>query len=51
MAYGGLQTVPRTVFATLTDLKPGRTYHYRLAGVNDAGTSYGPDATFQTPAP
>ena len=46
--YGGLQITPRTALATLTGLKPNTTYHYRLVGVNDTGTSYGEDAIFTT---
>jgi phosphodiesterase/alkaline phosphatase D-like protein len=45
---GGEQIVPRLVFTTLMGLKPGTTYHYRLAGVNSSGTNYGEDRTFQT---
>lgn len=41
--YGGLQITPRTSFATIGELKPGTMYHYRLVGVNEAGTSYGAD--------
>jgi hypothetical protein len=57
-AYG-LQTDPRTqsadskehlAGASLTGLKPNTTYHYRLVAGNDAGTSYGLDATFTTTA-
>lgn len=36
------------VSAILTDLSPNRTYHYRVKGVNSAGTSYGIDRTFTT---
>jgi hypothetical protein len=43
--YAGIATTPRTVTATLTDLVPGTTYHYRLTAVNEVGTSYGADAT------
>ncbi len=46
--YGGLQIVPRTAFANLTNLQPGKTYHYRLVGVNETGTTLGADATFDT---
>jgi hypothetical protein len=46
--YGGLQIVPRTAIANLSNLQPGRTYHYRLVGVNETGKTYGEDATFQT---
>jgi hypothetical protein len=30
------------------DLRPGRTYHFRLVATNSAGTSYGKDETFKT---
>jgi hypothetical protein len=54
--YGGQRTepffapiiTPRTVFATLTGLKPGTVYHYRLVAVNSTGTAYGADKTFQS---
>lgn len=32
----------------LSGLSPGTTYHVRLTATNDAGTSYGPDMSFQT---
>jgi hypothetical protein len=38
------------VRATLTNLVPGTTYHYRLVGENDAGPARGEDRQFQTPA-
>jgi hypothetical protein len=37
--------------AALSGLTPTTTYHYRLVGVNSAGTTYGADATFSTPGP
>lgn len=46
--YGGLQVVPRTAIGNLAGLESGKTYHYRLVGVNETGTTYGEDATFQT---
>ena len=46
-SYGGLQITPRLGFATLTGLKPGAEYHYRLVAANEAGTSYGEDASFE----
>ncbi len=49
-ADGGLTITPRTSFATLTGLKPGTTYHYRLVGVNEKGTTHGGDAIFTTAA-
>jgi DNA-binding beta-propeller fold protein YncE len=36
--------------ATLTGLAPGTTYHYRLFGTNQLGTSAGSDQTFTTEA-
>ena len=37
-----------TIAATLGDLAPGTTYHYRLSATNMDGTSYGQDMTFTT---
>lgn len=39
---------PRTVIVSLTKLKSATEYHYRLVGVNEAGTTHGADATFKT---
>lgn len=39
---------PRTVSRSLSGLKPGTLYHYRLVAVNGAGTTYGGDATLTT---
>jgi hypothetical protein len=33
----------------LAELEPGTTYHYRLVGVNEFGTTYGEDRSFTTP--
>jgi hypothetical protein len=44
--YGGMQITPRSSFALLTGLTPGKTYHYRLVAVNETGTSHGADASF-----
>ncbi len=38
----------RNVSASLTGLRAGTTYHYRLVATSDAGTSRGADATFTT---
>ena len=35
------------MWADVTGLNPGATYHYRLVAVSDAGTSYGNDISFQ----
>jgi len=45
-AWAGQQIFGRLVFAELTGLKPGTTYHHRLAATNASGTSHGADATF-----
>ena len=34
--------------ASLTNLSPNTTYHFRAVAVNSAGTFYGPDETFAT---
>ena len=39
------------VSASLTDLKPTTTYHYRLVATNAGGTAQGADATFTTASP
>lgn len=36
------------VITTLTGLSPGSVYHYRVVGVNNAGTVVGADQTFTT---
>jgi len=38
----------RNVTASLSNLTPGTTYHYRLVAKSNAGTSQGADATFTT---
>jgi hypothetical protein len=51
-AYAGSGYDLLTVTAAVAGLAPGATYHYRLVASNDAGTTEGPDRTFQTePAP
>ena len=42
----GPEITPRTLVATLADLTPGATYHYRLVAVGVAGTTNGADGTF-----
>jgi hypothetical protein len=37
------------VEALAEQLRPDRTYHYRLVAWNEAGTSFGKDKTFRTP--
>jgi hypothetical protein len=38
----------QTVTATLTELLPGTTYHFRLIAVNASGSAAGKDVTFKT---
>jgi len=45
-AGDGSESVPST--AVLTGLAPGAEYHYRLAGTNKDGSSYGSSQTFKT---
>jgi hypothetical protein len=40
---------PVSVKATLTKLKPGTTYHYRLVAYNTDGHGHGADSTFNVP--
>jgi hypothetical protein len=49
-AYGGRTDVPcaGTTYGNLTQLQPGTLYHYRFAGANADGTTYGVDKTFAT---
>ena len=46
----GTDSSSHTVSAALTGLLPGALYHVRLVAINGAGTTYGPDQTFTTPA-
>jgi len=39
----------QSVSAVLSGLKSSTTYHYRIVGVNSAGTQHGDDASFTTP--
>jgi hypothetical protein len=50
LAYGSRVTAicSGTSYATLSPLVPGTIYHYRAAGSNSAGTTYGPDRAFTT---
>jgi hypothetical protein len=45
----GLNSVGES--ATITSLKPGTTYHFRIVATSTAGTTPGSDQTFQTPGP
>ena len=47
----GSGTNPLRVSASLTRLKPGTTYHYRLVATNGSGTRTGSDRTFATTGP
>jgi hypothetical protein len=47
-AYAGSSYDLLTVTAAIEGLAPGTKYHFRLVASNDAGTSEGPDRTFQT---
>lgn len=40
----------QNVVANLSNLRAGATYHFRIVASNAAGTSYGTDRTFTTPA-
>ena len=44
----GTGTAPLTVFATVSNLNAGVTYHFRLVATNSLGTARGGDATFAT---
>jgi hypothetical protein len=48
--FGDAGSVPgmQTFTATLQDLTPGTTYHYRILATNTFGTIYGVDRTFTT---
>jgi len=46
--YSGSTT--QNVFANVSNLSAGATYHFRIVGSNAAGTRYGTDQTFTTPA-
>jgi hypothetical protein len=47
----GSGTKPVGVSTSLTRLKPGTTYHYRLVATNGSGTIRGSDRTFTTTGP
>jgi len=46
--YGGLQITPRHAACVISGLKPNTLYHYRLVAVNEVGTTFGADTTFQS---
>jgi hypothetical protein len=46
----GAGTGTEAVSAPLTGLTPGTTYDYRLVATSSAGTTYGTETSFQTPA-
>ena len=46
----GSGTAATGVSSAITSLKAGTTYHYRLVGSSNAGTTYGSDVTFTTVA-
>ena len=46
----GSDAAAHTVSASLNGLVPGALYHIRLVATNSAGTTFGPDQTFSTPA-
>ncbi len=45
----GEDNVDHSVGAEVTELAPGRTYHYRVLATNLNGSTAGPDETFSTP--
>jgi hypothetical protein len=49
-ASAGSGSEPQGVAAGLSGLAPGTGYHYRLVATNAAGTAYGADQMFTTPA-
>ncbi len=50
-ANAGAGTAAAGVSVSVTGLKPGTTYHYRVVANNAAGTSHGGDAVFTTLVP
>jgi hypothetical protein len=48
-SYAGNTT--QAVSANIAGLSPNTTYHFRLVGINNAGTTYGSDRTFTTLTP
>ena len=45
---GGSGTTGQAVSASVSGLTPGTTYHFRLVGTSNAGTTFGADQTFTT---
>jgi FG-GAP-like repeat len=48
--YSGGTVTVHNVIANLSSLRAGATYHFRIVASNIAGTTYGADRTFSTPA-
>jgi hypothetical protein len=48
VASAGSGTTPTARSATVSGLQAGRTYHFRIVAMSDAGTATGNDATFTT---
>jgi hypothetical protein len=46
----GSGTISKQVAARITGLAATTIYHFRIVATSAAGTTYGPDVTFQTPA-
>jgi hypothetical protein len=46
---GTIQVGQHEVGSSLEELEPGTTYHYRLVGVNQFGSTVGGDRSFSTP--
>jgi len=46
--FAGAGGQPLSVSASVSGLKLSTTYHFRLVATNAAGTSFGPDTTFET---
>jgi len=51
LVLGSQDTSSHDVSASLSDLAPGTTYHYRVVAKNSAGTTHGEDRTLSTASP